>query len=126
MLNIFNAFHQGHYQNVIDYDTSSVSAESALPARVLQLRAQIASGQADDALADVDGEDEVPDLAAVKALAQHATGDTFGALKQIEDLAIGFSDNATVQILGGTVLQLSGKSEDALALLSKHSGSLEA
>ena len=97
-----------------------------MPARVLQLRAQIASGQADDALADVDGEDEVPDLAAVKALAQYATSDTFGALKQIEDLAIGFSDNATVQILGGTVLQVSGKSEDALALLSKHSGSLEA
>ena len=126
MLSIHNAFHQCHYQKVIDFDTGSLSAENALPARVLQLRAQIASGQADEVLADIEGEDDIPDLAAVKALAQYTSGDTFAALKQVEDLAIGSSDNVTVQVVGGTVLQAAGKSEDALALLTKHSGSLEA
>ena len=71
LFNIQTAFYQGQYQTVIDFDTSSFSAENVLPARILQLRAQIASGQAEEVLADVEGEDEVPDLAAVKAFAQY-------------------------------------------------------
>jgi coatomer protein complex subunit epsilon len=125
-LTIFNAFHQAQYQKVIDFDTSSLSSENALPARILQLRAQIASGQAEEVLADVEGEDEVPDLAAVKALALYGTGNTSTAVKEIEELAATSSENATVQVTGGTVLQAAGKSEEALALLMKHSGSLEA
>ena len=31
-----------------------------------------------------------------------------------------------MQLLGGTVLQAAGKTEEALSLLSKHQGSLEA
>lgn len=128
LMGIHNAFHQAHYQQVIDFDTSSLAAEHALPARIFQLRAQIASGQAEEALADVEGEDDVPDLAAVKALAQYHTGDTKAAVKAIEQLAssVAAADNITVQVLGGTILQAAGKTEEALALLSKHSGSLEA
>jgi coatomer protein complex subunit epsilon len=37
-----------------------------------------------------------------------------------------YPDNATVQVLGGTVLQGLGKSEEALAVLAKHQGNLEA
>ena len=126
LLIIHNAFHQGQYQKVIDFDTSSLSAENALPARVLQLRAQIASGQAEEVLADIEGEDEVPDLAVVKALALYSTGQSDTAISEVEELAAASAENATVQVLGGTVLQAAGKSEEALALLTRHSGSLEA
>jgi coatomer subunit epsilon len=44
----------------------------------------------------------------------------------VSRLAESSPENATVQVLGGTVLQAAGRSEEALALLTKHSGSLEA
>lgn len=111
---------------MIDYDLSSLSPENTLRGRVLQYRARIANGQADEVYAEVEGEEDVPDLAAVKALAQHASGDTSDAVKAAESLASSSPENETVQILGGTVLQAGGKSEDALALLAKHQGNLEA
>ncbi|PKY08892.1 coatomer subunit epsilon [Aspergillus campestris IBT 28561] len=126
LINIHNAFHQGQYETVIDFDTSALSPENQLPARVLKLRALIAQGQADRALAEISSDDSVPDLAAVKALAQHASADEESALQLAQDLAENYPDNATVQVLGGTVFQALGKSEEALALLAKHQGSLEA
>lgn len=125
LINIHNAYHQGQYQEVIDFDTSALSSENALPARVLKLRAQIALGQSAQVLASVDG-DDTPDLAAVKALAQHAAGDADSALQLVQDLAENYPDNGSVQVLGGTVLQAQGKSDEALALLAKHQGNLEA
>ncbi|KAK5657317.1 hypothetical protein OQA88_3381 [Cercophora sp. LCS_1] len=125
LINIHNYFHQGQFQEVIDFDVSALSPENALPARVLQLRARIALGQADDALADVQGESE-PELLAVGALAEQALGRSSAAVKTIEKLASSAADNTTVQVVGGTVLQAAGKSEEALALLSQHQGSLEA
>ena len=121
-----NAFHQGQYQNVIDFDISTLSPENALPGRVLRLRAQIADGQAEDVFTQVEGDGDVPDLVAVKALAQHALGDTSGALKEVEQLVSTSPENETVQVLGATVLQAEGRSEDALNLLAKHQGNLEA
>lgn len=59
-------------------------------------------------------------------LAQHVAGDEAEALKGAEELITNHSDNTTTQVLVGTVLQAQGKSEDALSLLSKHQGSLEA
>ncbi|CRK36338.1 hypothetical protein BN1723_004208 [Verticillium longisporum] len=53
LINIHNHFHQGQYQEVIDYDTSSLSAENALPARVLVLRSRIALGQSAEVLAEL-------------------------------------------------------------------------
>jgi hypothetical protein len=43
----------------------------------------------------------------------------------IEQLIESQSENATVQLIGGIVLQSAGKTEEALSLLSKHQGSLE-
>lgn len=123
LINIHNHFHQGQYQEVLDFDTSSFSAENALPARVLAHRARIALGQTEDVLADVQDEDE-PELKAVAVLAQYASGsETDAAVKAAQELASAAGDNATVQILAGTVLQAAGNSEEALALLSQHSGS---
>jgi len=125
LINIHNHFHQGQYQEVIDFDTSTFSSENALPARVLQLRARISLGQAEDVLADIQGESE-PELAAVGALAEQALGRSDAAVKTVQKLAETAADNATVQVVGGTVLQAAGQSEEALALLSQHQGNLEA
>ncbi|KAK3301240.1 coatomer epsilon subunit-domain-containing protein [Chaetomium fimeti] len=122
LINIHNHFHQGQYQEVVDFDVGSLSAENALPARVLQLRARVALGQAADVLADVKGAAE-PELQAVGALAELALGNADAAVAAVEALA---PDNATVQVLGGTVLQAAGKTEEALALLGQHQGSLDA
>ncbi|RWA07982.1 hypothetical protein EKO27_g7128 [Xylaria grammica] len=108
LINIHNHFHQGQFQEVVDFDTSSLSSENEVPARVLVLRARIALGQAEDVLAD------------------SALGQTDDAAQAIEELAESAGDNQTVQVLGGIVLQAAGKSDEALALLSKHSGSLDA
>ncbi|KAK3360112.1 coatomer epsilon subunit-domain-containing protein [Lasiosphaeria hispida] len=125
LINIHNHFHQGQYQDVVDFDTSALSSENALPARVLQLRARLALGQADEVLADVQSENG-PELEAIAALAEQALGNEEAAVKAIEQLAQESGDNATVQVMGGTVLQAAGKSDEALALLSQHSGNLDA
>ncbi|PQE30404.1 hypothetical protein CJF32_00008343 [Rutstroemia sp. NJR-2017a WRK4] len=125
LLNLHNYFHQGQYQEAIDFDTSALSPENALPARVISLRAQIALGQAEDVLADVQGEKEV-ELKAVGALAMLANGDEEKAVMMVEKLMESDKENAVVQVLGGTVLQAAGKSEEALGLLGLHQGNLEA
>ncbi|KAJ5833798.1 coatomer subunit epsilon [Penicillium riverlandense] len=126
LLNIHNAFHQGQYENVIDFDTTALSPENQLPARVLKLRAKLALGRADEVLSEVSSEEDTPDLAAAKALAQHTAGDADAALQLAQDLAENYPDNGTVQVLGGTLLQAQGHSEEALALLAKHQGNIEA
>jgi coatomer subunit epsilon len=124
LINIHNHFHQGQYQEVVDFDTSALSSENTLPAKVLVLRAQIALGQAADVVSEVKGASE-PELVAVGALAQCALGKVDAAVKAVEELSGSNGENATVQVVGGTVLQAAGKSEEALALLSQHSGSCE-
>lgn len=125
LINIHNAFHQGQYAEVVDFDTSALSPENEIPARVLKLRAQIALGEAADVLSEVKAAQE-PELQAVAALAQLSLGKTDDAVAAIEKLAENSSDNATVQALGGIVLQAGGKSDEALSLLGKHQGNLEA
>ena len=126
LLNIHNAFHQGQYQNVVDFDISSLSESNKLPARVLQLRAQIAQGRAKDVLSNIGKEAQNPDIKAIQALAQQVSGDKGAAVSAIKQLAESGGENATVQLVGGIVLQHAGKSDEALALLAKHQGSLEA
>lgn len=121
LLNLHNYFLQGQYQEAIDFDTSALSPENALPARIISLRAQIALGQSEDVLADVQGEDDV-ELKAVEALAILTNGDEDKAVEIITKLAEDSSDNAVLQVLGGTVLQAAGKSEEALQLLALHQG----
>ncbi|KAL8933463.1 MAG: hypothetical protein Q9211_005770 [Gyalolechia sp. 1 TL-2023] len=126
LLTVHNAFHQGQYQAVLDFDTSSLSQSNIIPARVLKLRARIASGDAQGALSSMEKDTACPDFLAVKAFAQYSLGDTPAAMKQIEQIVGSSSENATVQILGGIVLQLEDRTEEALSLLSKHQGNLEA
>ncbi|KAJ2900991.1 Coatomer subunit epsilon-like protein [Zalerion maritima] len=125
LINIHSAFHQGQYQEVVNFDTSALSSENAIPARVLKLRAQIALGQARNVFDEVKGESE-PELQAVAAYAQLSLGKTDDAVSAIEKLTAENSDNATVQVLGGIVLQAAGKSDEALNLLGMHQGSLDA
>ncbi|EYE92365.1 putative Coatomer subunit epsilon [Aspergillus ruber CBS 135680] len=126
LINIHSAFHQGQYQSVLDFDTSALSSENHLPARVLQFRAKIALGQPDQVISEIQSEDDTPDLAAVKALAQHATGDEDVAVKGAQELVGKYSENASVLVCAGTVLAASGKEEEALGVLGMHQGSLEA
>ena len=114
------------YQNVVDFDTSSLSAENTTPARILQIRAQIALGQSKDVLKNIASEGDSTDFAAAKAFALYSAGQTTEAIKTVEQLAETQPDNATVQLLGGTLLQAVDRTEEALSILSKHQGSLEA
>lgn len=122
LINLHNHFHQGQYQEVIDYDTAALSPENEIPAQVLVLRSRIALGQAEDVLAEIKGASE-PELAAVAALAQLSLGKTEQAAEAIRKLAETQGENTAVQVIGGTVLQAAGHSEEALALLSQHQGS---
>ena len=127
LLNIHNAFHQGQYQEVIDFETGALSPENAVPAQVWKYRARIASGQAKAVLDDIGKKaDNRPEYAAVKALAQYSLGNSSEAQQEVEKLLEVSSENPVVQVLGGTVLQALGRTEDALGLLSKHQGNLEA
>ena len=126
MFEIHNAYHQGQYAKVAEYDSSSFSADHQLQARVLILRAKIALGQAEDVFTEVENETDQPELEAVAAFARYVNGDTTDALEAVEQLVAASSQDVVVQVLGGTVLHGMGKSEEALALLSQHQGNLEA
>ncbi|KAK6503146.1 hypothetical protein TWF481_008179 [Arthrobotrys musiformis] len=125
LLNIHNAFFQGQYDKVVEFDTKPLSASNQLPARIFQLRARIAQGEFEEVLAELEGEDE-PELAAVRALAKFNTEELETAIEEIEELAKSSVDNPTVQVIGGIVLQRAGKTDEALELLSQHQGNLEA
>lgn len=125
LINIQNHFYQGQYEAVINYDISSLSPENHSAAQVLVLRAKIAQGNASEVVSEVKGATE-PELAAVGALAAYELGQTEEAVAVVEKLAESSGDNVTVQVLGGAVLQRERRSEDALNLLGKHEGSLEA
>ncbi|KAJ5901936.1 coatomer epsilon subunit-domain-containing protein [Penicillium taxi] len=126
LLNMHNAFHSGQYQDVIDFETAAFSTENQTPARLLKLRSQIALGQTNEVLSSLSNSENDPDLASIQALAQQAAGNTDAALQLTQDLAENYPENVNVQVLGAIVLQAHGNSEEALALLSKHQGSLEA
>ncbi|EPE03099.1 coatomer subunit epsilon [Ophiostoma piceae UAMH 11346] len=125
LINIHNHFHQGQFQEVADYDTSALSSENGPAARILQLRARVALGDAVGVYKEVKGESD-PALLAIGALAEQSAGRTESALATIESLLKSAADNATVQIVGGTVLASAGKADEAIALLSQHDANLDA
>jgi len=122
LIDLHDHFAAGRWQEVVNYDVSSLSPENKLPARILALRAKVTLGEAEEVLLELQGEPEGPEIKAIKAYAEYAVGNTSGALKKAEELAASSGDNATVQVLAGTVLQNEGKTEEALALLSQHQG----
>ena len=115
-------FAAGRWQEVVDYDTAHLAPENKLPARILALRAKLTLGDAQEVLAAVQADQQVPEIQAVKVAAEYATGSTNAALQGAESLAASHADNATVQVLAATVLQNEGKTEEALVLLSQHQG----
>ncbi|EOD43290.1 putative coatomer subunit epsilon protein [Neofusicoccum parvum UCRNP2] len=126
LVNVHNAFHQGQYQQVVDFDTGSFSASNALPVRVLKLRARLALGQYDAVAAEAAAEPGVPDLQAAGALAAYLQSGDDKAVATAQKLAAEQGDNLSVQLLAGSVLANAGLTEEALALLAKHQGSLDA
>ncbi|KAF2470123.1 coatomer subunit epsilon [Lindgomyces ingoldianus] len=124
LINIHTAFHSGAFQQVLDFDTSSLSTANALPARVLKLRSQIALGRSKEVAKELNGE-KTPDLVAVKLLAEYLDGkDVVEAAKKLAEQ--NGSENLTVQLCVGMILARAGEVDEALALLSKHQGSLDA
>lgn len=111
---------------MIDFDLSSLSTENVKLARALQLRAQIATNRAKEAVASAKKERDSPEFAAVQAFALYAEGDTTAGLQEMQELLQSVPENAVVQVLGGTLLHAAGKSEEALTILTKHQGNLEA
>lgn len=125
LLSIHNAFHQGQLTTVIEHNSSALAPENVIKAQVYKYRARIALGEAEEVSAELEGEDS-PELAAVKALAAYTTGNTSIAAADIAKVISSSSKNGTVQVIGGIILHLEGKSDDAVALLSEHQGNLEA
>ncbi|GIZ40661.1 hypothetical protein CKM354_000399000 [Cercospora kikuchii] len=129
LVNIHTAFVQGQYTSVLnDFDASNFSAENSLPIQILQYRAQCAIGQYAEVKKAISEKDakQTPDLAAVRIYASYLEKPTDAAVTEAESLAESASDNLTVQLLAGTVLARAGKQDQALQLLSKHQGSLDA
>ncbi|KAF2005761.1 hypothetical protein P154DRAFT_518480 [Amniculicola lignicola CBS 123094] len=124
LINIHTAFHAGAFQQVLEFDTSSFSSTNKLPARILKLRSQIALGQSKAVASELSSE-KTPDLVAVRLLAESESGkDVVADIKKLVEQH--GQENLTVQLLAGIILSKAGEVEEALAVLSKHQGSLDA
>jgi coatomer protein complex subunit epsilon len=123
---IHNAFHQGQFDKVTEWDTSSFSSEYQLPAKMLQVRARLALGRYDEVLSIAKGQPS-PDMKAAAVAAEYfkKQSESSPAVEKAKKLAESDGDNANVEILCGTILARIGETEQALALLSKHQGSLD-
>ena len=132
LVNIHTAFIQGQYNSVLsEFTPADFSSSNALPVQILQYRAQCALGQYDDVIAAISDADakSTPDLAAAKTYASYLKaggGEEGNAVAEAERLAEQAGENLSVELLCGTILARAGKSEQAIALLQKHQGSLDA
>ncbi|TKA65478.1 hypothetical protein B0A55_09356 [Friedmanniomyces simplex] len=129
LLNIHTAFIEAQYPSVLsDYTTSDFSPTNRLPVQILQYRAQCALGQSDEVIASISDADarSTPDLAAVRTYASYLQKPSAAAVQEAERLAEKDGENLSVQLLCGTILARAGKAEQALQLLAKHTGSLDA
>ncbi len=126
LVNIHTAFVQGQYSSVLsDFDPSAFSSSNKTAVQILQFRAQCALGEYSEVLSSI-GNPTTPDLQAVKIYATFLRDGSDEAAADAERLADSDGDNLTVQLLCGTVLARAGKAEQAVALLSRHQGSLDA
>lgn len=123
---IHNAFHQSQYEKVLDWDTSSFSAESELPAKMLLLRSLLALGRYDEVLKQAKGSSPDVKAAALAAEFLKKPSESSPAVEKAKKLAESNGDNMNVEILVGIILARIGETEEAIALLSKHQGSLDA
>lgn len=115
---------------------SPFSASNELPARLLKLRAHCALSQHDAAIKSISDAEakSTPDLGAAKLFAQYLKASHVGGsagkvdtlVQQAEALAAKEAENLGVQIFIGSLLAAAGKTDEALALLKHHQGSLDA
>lgn len=134
LVNIHTAFTQSQHALVLsDYSPSDFSPSNHLAVQILQYRSQCALGQYDDVIASISDSDakSTPDLAAARLYASYLLAlqqgkDGEAAVVEAEKLAESSGDNLSVQLLVGTILARSGRQDQALTLLSKHTGSLDA
>lgn len=124
LLNITTAFYTHAYPSVLEFDISSLSPQNRSTAQQLKYRAQIALGQARDVLSTLSSAKD-PASQSIKALAQHSIGNPAGA-QLASSLAQSEGEDAVVQVCCGIVLAASGSKAEAIELLSKHQGNLEA
>ncbi|POS83281.1 hypothetical protein EPUL_005290, partial [Erysiphe pulchra] len=122
LLTLYNTFHQGQYAKSIENDIDSMKEGNKIASHVLKLRAKIALGKFDEVFDELQAATDA-ELVAVRALADIMRGNQTEALREIESLET--VKGATLVIVG-TVLQLAGKTDEALALLETHEGDLEA
>lgn len=123
---IHNLFYQGAYKEVLAHSTAGYSAPAELQSRIYKYRAQIALGEASAVVSELEDTESSAALAAVKALALFKAGQIDDSLELVQELVESEGEDANVQVLGGIVLYLAGKAEDALLLLSQHENSLAA
>lgn len=132
LVNIHLAYTQGQYSSVLtDFEPSAFSETNHLPVQILQYRAQCALGQYDEVLANISSSspsssNSTPDFDATKIYASYLQSPSDSLADDAAALAESEGDNLTVQLLCGTVLARAGRSEEALRLLSRHQGSLDA
>ncbi|EXJ85543.1 hypothetical protein A1O1_05907 [Capronia coronata CBS 617.96] len=125
LLNITTAFYTHAYPAVLDFDTSALSPENKKTAQLLKYRAQIALGQASAVLSSLKSSQDAASRS-IAALAQQASGDPSSALETATSLSESDPEDPIVQICTGTVLAAAGEYAQAIDLLNKHQGSLEA
>ncbi|KAK7204128.1 putative coatomer subunit epsilon [Myxozyma melibiosi] len=123
---IHNLFYQGAYKEVLDHSTAGYSDSAQLQCRIYKYRAQIALGSATTVIEELEDTEGQAALAAVKALALFKAGEVESSLEIVQELVETAAEDANVQVLGGIVLYLAGKAEDALLLLSQHEDNLAA
>jgi len=124
LLNITTAFYTHAYQEVLDFDTTALSAQNKAAAQILKYRAQIALGQQSAVISSLKSSKD-PSSRALTALAKFSSGDASG-LEDASTLADEEPEDAVVQLVAGTVLAAGEDYAKATDLLSKHQGSLEA
>ncbi|CAN6597433.1 hypothetical protein TRVA0_001S04258 [Trichomonascus vanleenenianus] len=125
LFSVQQAYYAGDFNRVISIDISNFSEDARVKAQVLVSRAKIQLGKAKDVISEF-GQSTVPALQMTRAFAEYHTGAKEVALSAAKKLIEKHgSEDATVQYLGGVLYVLESKDEEALALLSKHQGSLE-
>lgn len=121
------AYYSGDYERVIEIGSADFSAVNVPSAQVLVARAKIALGQAEDVVTEyANVTDEQADLGAVRALALYTLGNKEASVESIDSIIAESKDNHNVQYLGGIILVLENRLDEAIELLSLHEGSLEA
>ncbi|KAI6250370.1 Coatomer subunit epsilon [Erysiphe necator] len=122
LLTLYNTFHQGQYEKVLETNIEAMKEDNKIASHVLILRAKIAMGEFEEVFEEVKAATQ-PEHVAIRALVEITRGNHTEALREIENLQM--VKGVTI-VLVGTVLHLAGKTEEALALLETHEGNLEA